>query len=93
MINLLFLLTISDYPKFSLLLLKVYKAISDSLRKLQNNEIHWVNPYHAEFHKWKNPPSIFGTFHYHFQVCIINLWMGSVYTRKYQQIYKNCTKK
>ena len=24
------------------------------------------NPYHAEFHKWKNPPSIFGTIHFHF---------------------------
>ena len=24
------------------------------------------NPYHAEFLKWNNPPSIFGTFHYHF---------------------------
>ena len=25
------------------------------------------NPYHAEFLKWNNPPSIFGTVHYHFQ--------------------------
>ena len=26
-----------------------------------------INPYHAKFHKWKNPPSIFGTIHYHFK--------------------------
>ena len=25
-----------------------------------------VNPYHAEFLKWNNPPSIYETFHYHF---------------------------
>ena len=25
-----------------------------------------VNPYHAEFLKWNNPPYIFGIFHYHF---------------------------
>ena len=26
-----------------------------------------INPYHAEFLKWNNPPSIFGTVHYHFR--------------------------
>ena len=26
-----------------------------------------VNPFHAEFLKWNNQPSIFGTIHYHFQ--------------------------
>ena len=25
------------------------------------------NPYHAEFLKWNNPPSIYGTFHYQFK--------------------------
>ena len=25
-----------------------------------------LNPYHAEFLKWNNPPYILGTFHYHF---------------------------
>ena len=29
--------------------------------------IYLLNPYYVKFHKWKNPPSIFGTFHYHFQ--------------------------
>ena len=28
-----------------------------------------VNPYHAKFFKWNNPPYNFGTFHYHFQGC------------------------
>ena len=27
----------------------------------------FINPYHAEFLKWNNPPSIFGTVHYHFK--------------------------
>ena len=26
-----------------------------------------INPYHAEFFKWNNPPSIYGTFHFHFK--------------------------
>ena len=26
-----------------------------------------VNPYHAELNKWNNPPSIFGTVHFHFK--------------------------
>ena len=26
-----------------------------------------INPYHAEFLKWNNPLSIYGTFHYHFR--------------------------
>ena len=25
------------------------------------------NPYHAKFLKWNNPPSIFGTLHYHYR--------------------------
>ena len=25
-----------------------------------------INPYHAEFLKWNNPPTINGTFHCHF---------------------------
>ena len=25
-----------------------------------------LNPYNAEFLKWKNPPFIFGTIHYHY---------------------------
>ena len=28
--------------------------------------LDFINPYHAEFIKWNNPPSIYGTFHYHF---------------------------
>ena len=27
----------------------------------------FINPYHAEFLKWNNPTSIFGTLHYHFR--------------------------
>ena len=30
-------------------------------------EICIFYPYHAEFLKWNNLPSIFGTFHYHFK--------------------------
>ena len=35
--------------------------------KLTDSGIPLLNPYHAEFLKWNNPPSIFGTVHYHFR--------------------------
>ena len=28
---------------------------------------YYINPYHAEFLKWNNPPYIIGTFYYHFK--------------------------
>ena len=28
---------------------------------------NFVDPYHAEFIKWNNPPYNFGTVHYHFK--------------------------
>ena len=43
-----------------------YKSIVNML-KGDHVKFKKFNPYHAEFHKWKNPPSNFGTIHYHFR--------------------------
>ena len=34
---------------------------------MYHNGYYYLNPYHAEFLKWNNPPSILGTAHYHFR--------------------------
>ena len=41
---------------------------------IYNNRISGVNPYHAGFLKWNNPPYILVTFHYHFSDIKMRIW-------------------
>ena len=45
----------------------VTKNISSIAAVIMGHRYCYFNPYHAEFHKWNNPPSIFGIVHYHFR--------------------------
>ena len=61
----------------SLVLLPVSQSASSDVSKLRSSLLStlfhkvinftiYLNPYHTEFLIWNNPPSINGTFHYHF---------------------------
>ena len=41
------------------------EQISEKITAGNRSFVYTANPYHAEFLKWNNPSSIFGTFHYH----------------------------
>ena len=47
----------ANIKHLSKVLAELIKVLSSTLE---------LNPYHAEFLKWNNPLSIYGTFHYHF---------------------------
>ena len=44
---------------------KIRNVSRENTGRFSTNSIIF-NPYHAEFLKWNNPSSIFGTTHYHF---------------------------
>ena len=50
-----------------------------------------VNPYHAEFLKWNNPPYIFVTVHYHFRDIKMKTWNWSANSIEPGQTARMCS--
>ena len=47
--------------------INIYQDCNKVIQITMTAVLTMFNPYHAEFLKWNDPPSIFGTIHYHFR--------------------------